>query len=300
MRDDELLVQLEQLDPTRSEAPPTPGSSRYTSIQEHAMSLTLNTERRLGTEISPSRRRGRRWRLVAAAAAGVVVVTAGAIFLQPGDEPSAAADVVTAAQALADVTSLRADMRFEDENNTSEVTVEASGDDWQIVQEMRAVGADATDTFRWIVVDGTEYYTTFYNGDEQTTAQPLSPNYELAPFGEASSAVVTAALEEADVEEIGTEDVRGSQTTHYRLHLAQPGQSALASLPEAQRGWFDLSFDIEYHAEDVTLDIWTADDTIRRIAVWSPNGSFTADYFDFNADITITPPPPPYVDQVGG
>jgi hypothetical protein len=46
----------------------------------------------------------------------------------------------------------------------------------------------------------------------------------------------------------------------------------------------------------VTLDIWVADNLIRRIGVSSPNGSLSADYFDFNAEITITPAPPPYVD----
>jgi len=296
MRDDELLAQLEQLDPTRSEAPPSPGSPHYISILEHAMNLTLEPEHELDTETLPSRRRTRRWMMVAAAAACVVAVTAGAVVLRPGHEPSAEAAVNEAAAALAEVSSLRANLHFEDDDDVSDVTVEAAGHDRKVVQEMRAVGSDQTDTFRWIVVDGTEYYTATYDGHEQTTAGPLDPNYELAPFGEASSAVVDAALEGSDAEEIGTEDVRGVQATHYRIHLAQPAQSALAALPRAQRGWFDLSFEVDYHAEDVTIDIWVADDIVRRISVSSPAGTLSAEYFDFNADITITPPPPPYVD----
>jgi hypothetical protein len=131
-------------------------------------------------------------------------------------------------------------------------------------------------------------------------AWPVDPNYELAPFGEASAAVIDAALEGSDVEKIGTEDVRGVETTHHHVHIAEAGQSALAGLPRSFLGWFDLYFDEDHIAGDMTLDIWTADDMIRRFGVTSAAGSMTADYFDFNADIAITPPLGPYADPPAG
>lgn len=300
MDDDELLAQLERLDPTRSDAPPAAGSDRHTSIQGHAMNFTLEAGPGPGATGSPARWPGRRWKLIGVAAAGVVAISAAAILVQRGDEPSAEAAIAEAADGMAAVTSLRAKMRFEDESETSDVTVAASDDKWQIVQEMRDRSAAATDTFRWIVVDGTEYYTTFYNDREETTAEPLNPNYELAPFGESSAAVIDAALRGSNIVDLGDEEVRGVQTTHYRLHLADPAQSALADLPRAQLGWFDLFFGEEYHHSDVTIDVWVANDLIRRMGVASPDGTFTADYFDFDTDITITPPAGPYVETPDG
>lgn len=240
----------------------------------------------------------RRWRIGAVAAAVAVGVTGAAVLVpQRGGNPSASAEVVRAVEATAEVTSLRAEMRFEDEFNVSDVTIESVGEDRKVVQEMRARESTAIDRYEWVVVDGIEYATNFYVDGPETTAEPLDPNYELAPFGEASAAVVDASLEGADVEMVGSEDVRGVATEHYRIELADPGEEALAGLPRAQRGWFDLLFDEDHHVKDVAIEIWVDDDDlIRRFAVSSSTGSMSAEYYDFGADITITPPPPPYVE----
>jgi len=260
------------------------------------MQSTLDAHPTLDTDTPPARARGR-WRLAAATAAAIAAVVAGAVVLQPGTGPSAEAAVATAAERLAEVASLRADVHVEDDDEISDITVAASGDDRQIVQQVRARDTAETVVNRWTVVDGDEYLTQVFDGEDPVTFGPLTPSEGPAPFGEASAAVIEAALGGADVDEIGTEEIRGVETTHYRVRLAEPGRSALADLPADQREWwFGLIFDDDHLADDVTLDIWTADDTIRRLALSSANGTATTDYYDFGADITITPPPPPYID----
>lgn len=266
------------------ETPMTPGQPEHAT--EHAP--------------RPVPRRRRRWTAVAAAAAVAAAVAAGAIVLRPGDQPSAEATVLTAAEALADVTSLRSTMHVEDDHFVSDVTAEMSGTNLRTEQEMREIETGTVERFRWVVVDGTEYYTEVRDGQEVTTAEPVDPNYRLAPFGEASAAVIDAALDGSDIDEVGTEEVHGVETTHHRVRLAEAGRSALAELPRSYLGWFDLYFDDDHLTGEVTLDIWTAGETIRRLGVTSANGSFTVDFFDFNADIEITPPPPPYAEPLAG
>jgi hypothetical protein len=303
MRDDELLELLGQLDPARSEEPPAPGSSRYTAIKEQAMSTDISMgttpieESAPGadptTPAPPSRRAHRRWRYVAAAAAAVVVA-AGTVVLRPGNERSASATIAAAADELAEVTSLRSDMRFDNiAFEEGEVSIAVSGPDHMSVWRMSEDGG--AESGRFVVVDNIEYRI---EPSGLITAEPFNGyDDEDGSFGESSAAVVNAVLEDADVDEVGSEEVRGVEATHYRLQLADAGESALAGLSDKQQDWFGLIIGDGGLNGDATVDIWVADGLVRRFEISSPDyGSQSVEFYDFNADITITPPPGPYAE----
>ena len=295
MRDDELLELLGQLDPARSEEPPAPGSSRYTAIKEQAMGMnTALTEESAPDTTTPAaapRRPHRRWRYAAAAAAAVVAV--GAVVLRPGNERSAAATIVAAADELAEVSSLRAEMSFDNVAfGEGEVSIAVSGHDYESVWEVSADGETLSE--RFVVVDDIEYRI---ESTGRTTAEPVDTyiDEEGGSFGESSAAVLTAVLEDADVDEVGSEDVRGVETTRYHLDLADAGESALAALPDQQQDWFGLIIGDGGLGEDVAVDIWVADGLVRRFDISSPDyGTESVEFYDFGADITVTPPPGPY------
>lgn len=299
MREDELIQLFEQLDPARSEEPPAPGSSRHTAITEKAMSTntTLIQESAPDADTTTpaprSRRPLRRWRYVAAAAA--VAVAVGAVVLRPGNERSAEATIAAAAAELADVTSLRTDMRFDNVAfGAGEVSIAVSGLDHESVWRMSEDGG--AESGRFVVVDNIEYRI---EPTGRVTAEPVDTymDEEGGSFGESSAAVLTAVLEDADVDEVGREDVRGVESTHYRLELADAGESALAALPDQQQEWFGLIIGDGGLGQDVTVDIWVADGLVRRFDISSPDyGTQSVEFYDFNADITVTPPPGPYAD----
>jgi hypothetical protein len=296
----DLLSALEQLDPTRADVPPAAGSARYHSIRETALALSGDDSDsqpsvRAFTSTRPASAgtRRRRTRLLSLAAAGLLIAIAAVIVFQPGDEPSPAAALTHAVENLSDITSMRATIEVEypgGDGATS--TLEMNGDD------MQSIIAAGQSSESWTVVDGTEYLTR----DGQTTVEPLNPNFVLDPFGQASAAVVTSVLAESPVTEIGTEMVRGVNATHYRLDIGDPSETGLARLPRATAEWFNLwSWVAEEgpdRAWDVSIDLWVSDDDlIRRIRVSADEPhrqAFTAEYFDFNADIVITAPSGPY------
>jgi hypothetical protein len=121
---------------------------------------------------------------------------------------------------------------------------------------------------------------------------------EGGSFGESSAAVLTAVLEDADVDEVGSDEIQGVEATHYRLELADAGESALAALPDQQQDWFGLIIGDGGLSGNATVDIWVADGLVRRFEISSPDyGSQSVEFYDFNADITITPPPGPYAES---
>ena len=300
MRDDELLELLDQLDPARSTEPPAPGSSRYTAITEKAMSSngTLIEGTAPGTDTTTpaarSHRPRRRWRYVAAAAA-VVVLVVGTGILRPDDERSAEATLLAAAGELAEVTSLRSEMHFDNlAFGVGDLTIAVSGHDYDSVWEMRT--GDGVETQRFVVDDGVEYHT---DSTGRTTAAPVETYMEQegGSFAESSAAVLTAVLEDADVDEVGSEEVRGVETTHYRVELGDVRGSALAALPIEQLDWFGLLVDEGGLERDVTVDVWVADGLVRRFDIAAPDyGSQSVEFHDFDADITVTPPPGPYAE----
>ena len=111
-----------------------------------------------------------------------------------------------------------------------------------------------------------------------------------ADYGEASAALVTAALDGADVTESGRETIDGVLATRDDVALADRSIAALSALPEEHRGTFDLE-DPENVDE---LTVWVADDHIRQIEIAHSDGATTRTTFsNLNGDVTITPPPGP-------
>jgi hypothetical protein len=309
MRDDELLELIGRLDPTRADAPPAPGSSRYTAIEEQAMATntavrdispqtTDPTDGTAATDGIPGPHRSasrRRWP-VAAAAAAVALVVGGAVVLQPGSERSAEATVTAAAEELADVTNLRMEMTFD---NTlfgeGRIIGAASGFDYDQVWE-RSTGDGGTESQHLVTVDDFQYRT---DATGQTTRLPIERYDQTdASFAQSSAAVVSAVAESAEVEEVGSDEVRGVEATRYRVEIPDASESALADLTEMQLDWFGLIVGEGSPLDkDVTVDIWVADGLIRRIDISAPDfGTQSAEIYDVGADITVTPPPGPYAE----
>lgn len=298
---DPLLAALAERDPTVTDPPPAPGSPRDRQILERAMtpSATSTTDApRVGPEPSApvvpvDRRIPRRTRrLLALAATGVaaavLAVVAVTVVGTPGDRPDPVAALTAAAEATGDVDSLRVHATYVDEGGTSTLDAEVDGRDshlrsWHepghVDEEPGGNGEE------WTITIGDQQWS-----DEDAEPVTVPDEGRNVPFPDASEAVLEAALEGAVVTDEGDDDVRGVEATHYRIELGSSGVAALRALAPNQVAMFELE-----HPEGVTsLDVWVADDLIRRIAhTFEENGatgSATLDYFDFGAAIAIEPP----------
>jgi hypothetical protein len=279
MDDDALLDELAGLDPVGGDAPPARGSARYHSILETAMTTTLDHHPH-HLDGMPQLRRSRRLPILAAVAAAAVFV-AGAVVFRPGSEPSAFASVQQAAEAMASVDSLRAEVVRYDPSGEfvdraladvsgADVAVSLDFGDGEPVPSFAAIG----DTI-FEVLDGV------------VESRPRSDNDALAPFADASSAVVEAALTGATVDDVGREEVRDTESVHYRVELTDAGRSALAALTAQELAWFEL----EYPNEVSAVDVWVADGLVRRIRVGNLDGSAAVtEFWDLGADITVVVP----------
>jgi hypothetical protein len=101
-----------------------------------------------------------------------------------------------------------------------------------------------------------------------------------------------------DFKEVGEEEVRGVETTHYRgtidLH------KAVEQLPEDSRESFERAIDL-IGTDDLPLDVWIDDDGMaRRMKYEQPLPSaggeegameLTMEFFDFGVDVDVEPPP---------
>jgi hypothetical protein len=276
--DDPMDALLAPLDPSGTEAPPAPGSARYASILERAMSDTDTL-----TPILLTGRPGRphRWRrYVAAVAATLVAVVASAALLGRGaDDPDPISVVSSAAERTGDVTGLRAS--FEEETDYAVTTgmIEVNGNGYRL--EVSATSKEDGHVERDItVVIGRHAWQKLPDGSTHTT---LARRGGMEPFGSSSQAVVAAALSGSDVAVVGHETVRGEPTTHFRVTLDDAARSALEDLEPGIVGWFGLNVPVVVR----TVDVWVGGDLIRRIQVQTDYSSTTTDYFDFGADIDI-------------
>lgn len=313
MTDDEMLTALAGLDPVRlhdavADGPPAPGSTRYDSILERAMEATDVDDTPAATT-GPTiplagRRRGRRAprrpqrrpsRTVtrALATGAAAVLTAGVVLLRPdGGGTSPAAALTRAAATTAEVTSLRGTLTRVDAYSDTTSTIEVDGDDMRI--EVRGTYRDGHVEGSTTVVVGDQITQVALDGSVERSAigdEDERPH----PFGASSAAVVTAALSGGDVRDLGAETVRGVEATHYRIVPDAETREALAALSPGELAWFEL----EYPDRVTGIDVWVADDLIRRIEVTADLSddpaddevdTTTVDYYDFDADITITPP----------
>jgi hypothetical protein len=291
MRDDDLLSQLEQLDPTRFEEPPAPGSSRSTSILQRAMSITTQPAPDLDLDPAPPSRR-RRWPRLAVAAVAAAVAAVALLLPQPGNGDSASAAMRSAARTMAGVTNLRGRMHVETNGDISDAAMELAGTDIKAVMDTRFKEKGVHTRYEAVVVDGTVYQRFWYNGlTGKFMAEPVESQVKFVPFGKASADVLEAALQGSGVEEVGSDVLRGVTTTHYRIKLDDAGASALVKLPHSELSGFGLPDDGDLDGGDLTLDVWVdGDHLIRRLNAVYPGTKVSIEYFDFDADITITPP----------
>lgn len=275
---------LAPLDPALGEEPPAPGSARYDAIRARALPQTAATGSRAaatGTRVVPpvAGRKPRRWPAWAAAGTAVAASVVATVVVLGGDATSAAAAVTTAAERTAEVVTLRGTVvSAVAAGGGTRTTIEVNGENSKTVTDY----GDAVVTFT--VVDGTAYETNTDGTPPSTT--PLSPQMRKDPFGLSAAGVVKAALTGADVEEEGSEQVRGAGTTHYRVAMTAQSRAALAALPPTQTAWFELE-----HPEEITsLEVWTGDDLIRRVRVAQTDRVSTTEFYDFGAPVTVTAP----------
>ncbi len=225
-----------------------------------------------------------------AAAAALVLAAVGTVIFVPGGAATAEAKVRAAAAALGETESLRA--TIEQVYPNGEVvtfTGEFQGADGK--QTATQVSSDGTPLSEWQIINigDTEWMVT----GEHVSSEHRSPQQRLSSFAEASSAVVEAALEGGDVEEVGTETVDGAESTHYRITPDARGRAALAQLKPGELAWFSL--DLEAPAALDVMDVWVVDEIIHRIDIrFAPDFFLTSTsnrYFDFGANVVISPPP---------
>jgi len=295
---DHELTRLRRLDPVRHDAPPEPGSARYNAILEESMSgndtITPPAARdgRATTSGIPQPRRWSRRAITwagAAATTALVAAAAGVVALSPaghdvpgsgGGEPQALSIVLAAAENTGRIDSLRISMR----------RVLAIGERKSVVAAINGKNAEGTITedgiTRKVVRVGGYEYSVDHTGKVTKRRLTAAENEDLPSFGRASEAVLRAALTGTAVTAVGTEQVRGVQATHYRVPLTAAPRAALRRLGTKTLGWFMLEFPDSVQS----VDIWVADNLVRRVVVTTSAGTSTLEYYDFDTPITIKPP----------
>lgn len=298
--DEHDLDGLRPLDPALRDAPPAPGSPRYRAILDRAVTQKRST----ASNISPAGRTAVRARsgrrawfgwvgAVTAAAASVVAVS---VVVLGGSPQSASAAVLAAAERTGQATSLRMEMHLPTVDGdgippvrTTTILGEVKGADFRLVHHSAPVDDPVTVT----VIGDVRYFSS----DTGTTSERIPAAERKAPFARAARDVVRAAADASDTEKVGTEKVRGVDTTHYRLTVKPAGGSArpvhpLADLPDTELDWFGVASFIKKAQADVVVDLWVADGLIRRSDLSAPAEKWrqSTEYFDFEAPITITAP----------
>jgi hypothetical protein len=106
-----------------------------------------------------------------------------------------------------------------------------------------------------------------------------------------------------DVEELGTEEVRGAKTTHYRTTVDLRRYPDL--LPPDRRELARRSIEriIEQTGNDtMDVEVWVGEDELVRRVKWAQSirspaagdaveAAFTCDFYDFGTPVTVEPPP---------
>ena len=300
-RDDELIDLLQSLDPAAIDAPPEPGSIRYDHIEETIMTNIGSTTptdspipKRDATEQPASRRRPL---ILIAAAAALAALTGVGLLLAPTSTSGAEATVRAAAANSAEVTDFRIVLTSDDLAFVpgGEAAADIDG------ENVHMVAGDQ----EFIRVGDTEW---FRDGGGEFQSAPAADVF--APFGEASAQVVSAALASEQVAEEGSDTLHGTETVRYRIQIDENAREALAEVPSQAQRWFiaetsesaEVMIDEDGNEVPVTagrsgfledadaITIWVADDLIHQIEVSTGSTQFTFTFFDFGADITVTPP----------
>ena len=100
------------------------------------------------------------------------------------------------------------------------------------------------------------------------------------------------------IDKVGTEDVRGVQTTHYRakVNLDRVADQAPAKLRKTFRASIQ-SLERGLGTHTVPVDVWVdGDNLVRRLQEHLPvtgggKIDFAVDFYDFGTPVSVTPPP---------
>jgi hypothetical protein len=119
--------------------------------------------------------------------------------------------------------------------------------------------------------------TPWLSADLETVGAMLGDRLgELTEWAEDGPSRVLEQLRAVgEVEELGSEDVRGVETTRYRALVRPPGAPAERTLP---------------------VDVWIdGDGLVRRLRAADGTETVTVELYDFEADVAIEPPAPEQV-----
>jgi hypothetical protein len=100
------------------------------------------------------------------------------------------------------------------------------------------------------------------------------------------------------IEKVGTEKIRGVETTHYRakVDLDKVAAQAPPSLRKTYRASIQ-SLKQGLGTDTIPVDVWVdGDNLVRRLAEHLPVAQggkidFSVDFYDFGAPVSIAPPP---------
>jgi hypothetical protein len=184
-------------------------------------------------------------------------------------------------------------------------------------EEIPAELGDLFGDFEIRSIDGTDYirfgfFNTFLGADTDWVSTPSEGDDVADDFGTSAPNDPAQYLDslsdaEGDVEELGTEELRGTQVTHYRVLV---DADYLADLSEEERA--ELEAQGPLPTGEFPLEVWIDDErTIHRFLMTIDGGSVTQesldgteafgtmtmqfDFFDFGDSVEIEAPP---ADQV--
>jgi hypothetical protein len=260
--DDDLHERIRQRDPVDDEQPPDEAADRCRSI------LATGS-----TPAAPVPHRPR-WAAIAGIGAVASVVIAGFAVRPSGGEPSAAALVRDAVEALNDINSYSA--------IGEEVEPGVRTEAWSILVD----GDDAAFASRVVAQGRLEESAVTYLGDAvYVTAQGETEIRSRAPADGIDTryhdllAALTSALDGADVTEASTETVAGVEMTRYYVGLTE---QSIASLS-------DLIADPE-DVEELRVCVADAHHVHEIHFVYRDGRTIDVTLVSVNGDITIRPP----------
>jgi hypothetical protein len=164
------------------------------------------------------------------------------------------------------------------------------GDD-VLLKELRLIGR--TGYVQW-VVKGKTYWVK-----EEQVERSNDPSELLIPFPGSPTKptdVLTRVLLASDEnEEVGTEEVRGAETRHFRAHVDL--KKLVEQLPAAERPEGDVAR--LWGSSFVPVEIWIDDESrLRRITIeqreheedGNPAMTTTVELFDYGVEVDVQPP----------
>jgi len=232
----------------------------------------------------------------------------------------AATPVAAAAVATAEAESYRSSIVLEYESSDGPVRIAGEGEfqaeppRGRLTMQVAQAGSRTDVAGTEIVYDGRVLYMAAPGAaagpERRWVAVDLGEDGRLGQFGgfdRTDPAQALAYLQVADeVEEVGTEEVRGAQTTQYRV---------IVDLREAAERSSEYRAVIEQSLEaggaaEVPADVWVdGDGRVRRVRMVYENVptaegapadvTVTTELYDFGADVNVEPPPRDQVLNLG-